>query len=213
MPDRLDYSQMALRVARELTSGGVVALGLGLPTLVPEVVSPGSGLLFVSESGTLGYQMQGDWALDSGGRPAGFIPGGVSVSTVELAAMVRAGYVDTVVLQPGQVTCQGDFTHWTTAATPGLFAASWASEYASGPERIIAMMPHTDHDGNPTIVSSGHNALGWPRLRERDCHRCGGDTGGPGRLDAGRGRTRMVVRRRSLYHRRAGDGIFFLEGR
>ena len=98
----------------------------------------------------------------------------------------RAGYVDTVVLQPGQVTCQGDFTHWTTAATPGLFAASWASEYASGPERIIAMMPHTDHDGNPTIVSQGSNALGWPRLRKRDCHRCGGDTGGPGRVDAGK---------------------------
>ena len=93
----------------------------------------------------MGYQMQGESALDSEGRTAGFVPGGVSVSTVELAAMVRAGYVDTVVLQPGQVAAQGDFTHWTTSATPGLFAASWASEYASGPARIIAVMPHTDH--------------------------------------------------------------------
>ena len=153
MPDRLDSSQMALRVAQELTSGEAVALGLGLPTLLPEAVSPGSGLLFVSESGAVGYRMQGESALDAEGRTAGFIPGGVSVSTVELAAMVRAGYVDTVVLQPGQVTGQGDFTHWTTTATPGLSAASWASEYASGPVRVIAMMPHTDHNGNPTIVS------------------------------------------------------------
>ena len=153
MPDRLDSSQMALRVAQELTSGDVVALGLGMPILLPEVVSRGSGVLLVSESGALGYQMHGESALDSEGRTAGFIPGGVSVSTVELAAMVRAGYVDAVVLQPGQVTGQGDFTHWTTTATPGLSAASWASEYASGPVRAIAMMPHTDDHGNPTIVS------------------------------------------------------------
>ncbi len=153
MPERLDNSQMALRVARELRSGDVVALALGLPTLVPEVVVPGAGLLFVSESGALGYQTHGDSAVDSGGRTAGFIPGGVSLSTAELAAMVRAGYVGTAVLQPGQVTGQGDFTHWTSAATPGLFAASWASEYAGAPVRAIAMMPHTDHDGNPTIVS------------------------------------------------------------
>ena len=153
MPDKLDSSQMALRVAQELTSGEAVALGLGLPTLLPGVVSPDSGVLFVSESGGLGYQMQGESALDSEGRTAGFVLGGVSVSTVELAGMVRAGYVDTVVLQPGRVTARGDFTHWTTAATPGLFAGSWASEYASGPMRTIAMMPHTDHDGNPTIVS------------------------------------------------------------
>ncbi len=153
MPDRLDSSQMALRVARELVSGEVVALGLGLPTLTPEVVSPDAGVLFVSESGVLGYQMHGESALDSEGRTAGFIPGGVSVSTVELAAMVRAGYVDTVVLQPGQVTGQGDFTNWTTAATTGLSAASWASEYANGPGRIIAMMPHTNPDGTQAIVS------------------------------------------------------------
>ena len=107
MPERLDSSQMALRVAQELTSGEAVALGLGLPTLLPEVVSPGSGLLFVSESGALGYQMRGESALDSEGRTAGFVPGGVSVSTVELAAMIRAGYVDAVVLQAGQVTVRG----------------------------------------------------------------------------------------------------------
>ena len=153
MPDKLDSSQMALRVAQELTSGEAVALGLGLPTLLPGVVSPGSGLLFVSESGVVGYQMQGESALDSEGCTAGFVPGGVSMSTVELAGMIKAGYVDTVVLQAGQVTVRGDFTHWTTAATPGLSAASWASEYASGPVRTIVIMPHTDHDGNPAIVS------------------------------------------------------------
>ncbi|MCI0878885.1 MAG: hypothetical protein J4N78_08375, partial [Chloroflexi bacterium] len=57
MPDSqtLNNQQMARRVAREFSSGEVVALGSGLPCLIPEAIPAGQGVLFLSESGALGY--------------------------------------------------------------------------------------------------------------------------------------------------------------
>ena len=92
--------------------------------------------------------------MDSNGQPVAFMPGGSTLSTVDLAALIHAGYVDAAVLQPAYVTPSGDFAHWTTAGAPGLFPPSSAVELASCSGRVIAMLPHTDGDGAPAIVDS-----------------------------------------------------------
>ena len=158
-PSRLDNQQMAQRVFQELRPGSAVALGPGLPGLVAGQAPPGSQILFLSESGGLGYQAlaatagQGQIVVDSGGQGVDLIPGGSMLSTVDVAALIRGGYAGAVVLQPAQVSPQGDFSHWTTAATPGLFSPGWAWDLANGPGRVIAIMAHTRADGSANIVS------------------------------------------------------------
>ena len=105
-PSRLDNQQMAQRVFQELRPGSAVALGPGLPGLVAGQAPPGSQILFLSESGGLGYQAlaatagQGQIVVDSGGQGVDLIPGGSMLSTVDVAALIRGGYAGTVVLQP-----------------------------------------------------------------------------------------------------------------
>ena len=132
-----------------------------MPTLIPEGVPADWGIWFLSDSGALGYRGAepptdpGSFdtePVDSNGRPVVFAPGGVVLSLLDMAAMIRGGYVGTAVLQPARVGPSGDFTHWTTAYTPGVFSPASAIDWASGSGRVIAMMPHAGPEGSPNIL-------------------------------------------------------------
>ena len=147
-PERIDDRRLALRAARELAPGEVAALGPGLPGLVPGAVSFQTGVVFLSESGVVGVQNP-DTASAQGAATS---PGSAVVSTVELAAMARAGYVDVAILQPAQVGADGGFCHWTSAATPGLLPPASVVELARGSDRAIFTLPQIATGGQPNIV-------------------------------------------------------------
>ena len=160
MPQRLDIQTQARRVAREFNTGEVVALGPGMPCSVPTIMPGDAPVQFLADSGALGYGLgvegesngQGQFVLDSSGQMVLIKAGGTFLSTVDLAAMIRAGQVSTAVIQPGWVTPTGDFSHWTTVATPGLHAVGAAVDLAGGARRVVAMMGHTGPDGRFNIV-------------------------------------------------------------
>ena len=162
MPERLDSQNQARRVAREFNSSDVVALGPGMPRLTALVVPRSAPVQLLADSGALGYGNEAaDTAanpdqpvIDSSGRTAFLNAGGTFLSTVDLAAMVRSGHVATAVLQPAYVTPAGDFTHWTTHASPGLRSVGAAIDLASAAGRVVAMMTHVGSDGAPTIVET-----------------------------------------------------------
>jgi 3-oxoacid CoA-transferase A subunit/3-oxoacid CoA-transferase B subunit len=148
---------MARRVARSLDPGSTVALGTGLPTLVAEHISADSGILVLYDSGALGYpnnqaQSQGsDYLVDSNGNGTSLRPGSSVNNLVDVAAMIRGGHVDVAVVQTAQVNARGDFSHWTTATTSGLSAPGTALDLAAA-GRVVALMPHTDADGNSNLL-------------------------------------------------------------
>ena len=155
--ERLTHSEMARRAARSLDPGNTVALGPGLPTLLAEHLSPDCGILVLYDGGTLGYpQNQGhsrdpDYLVDSNGRGTWLSPGSSVNSLIDVAAMMRGGHVDVAVVQTAQVSVQGDFSHWTTAATPGLLAPSSALDLAAA-RRVVALMTHTDGEGKSNLL-------------------------------------------------------------
>ena len=165
--ERIDRQHIARRAAQEFRAGEVVGLGPGMPSLIPGQVPAGWGAWFLADSGALGFQAAEAAAgatpsteqeisgpVDSDGQPVAFIPGGSPLSLVDAAALIRAGYVDAAALQPARVNTAGDFTHWTTAGSPEVFPPASAIDWAAGAGRVIAMMPHTDGDGSPTIVDT-----------------------------------------------------------
>ena len=162
---RLANEQMALRVLREFQPGQTIALGSGLPGTLCRVAAPDSGLIFLAESGVLGYQFSSEGVngspgvFDSGGLPVSLLPGSSISSVDETAAMLRGGHVDIAVVQPAQVDAQGSFTHWTSAATPGLHAPGASLDLAVGPRRLVAMMHHTSADGGPNIAGECRSAV------------------------------------------------------
>ena len=157
-PSRLEDRQIGLRVLREFHPGETIALGTGLASTLCWVAGPDSGMRFLAESGVLGYQGNPPGAagtpgvFDSDGSAVSLLPGSCISSLDETAAMLRGGHVDFAVVQPAQVDSLGSFTHWTSAATPGLHAPGASLDLAAGARRLVAMMHHTAADGNPNIV-------------------------------------------------------------
>ena len=135
-----------------------MALGPGLPTRIPSELPENSGVIFLAESGALGYgpgngsHSPETHSVDSGGQDVYLLPGGAILSVIDAAAMVQGGHVQTAVVQPAQVNGRGDFVHWTTAAMPGVFAPGSAVDLACSSARLIAMMHHIDARGGLNIV-------------------------------------------------------------
>ena len=155
--NRLDSGAIAQRVARELVPGQTVALGSGWPGLVADQVPAGFGVTFLTESGLVGEFSRdlpaGPGWVDSNGRGVGMAAGGSVASAVDAAAMLRGGHVDAAIVQARKVDAQGNFVHWTTAASLDLAMPGWAVDMAAGPRHLIVMLEHTDADGESNIVS------------------------------------------------------------
>ncbi|MCI0845262.1 MAG: hypothetical protein J4N87_07865, partial [Chloroflexi bacterium] len=149
----LGPSFIARRAAQELFSGAVVALGPGMPCGLPSELRNGSGVWLLSDNGFLGFQGPGTDAADGECQTVVMLPGGVYTGVVEIAGILRGGHTDIAVLQPAQVSANGDFVHWTTAATQGVFAPGPAVDMAYGASKVVAVMTHQGLGGQPNIVA------------------------------------------------------------
>jgi len=109
---------MILRVCRELKDGMVVNLGLGLPTLLADIIPADIDVLLHAENGVLGY---GPYAREGEEDPDTINPGGARVTlrpgasffhSADSFALVRGGHVDIAVLGALQVSECGDLANW-----------------------------------------------------------------------------------------------------
>ena len=146
--DRLNPAQIAARASQEIRPGNAVAIGSGMPSVIPEAVPAGSAAWFLAESGVVGYRPSGSVsAVDGSGRPAGIMPGGAIVGAVDVVTMLAGGHVDLAFVEAAQVSSHGDFVHWTTAETGSLAAPGFAVDLASGAGKLVAMMTHAHETG------------------------------------------------------------------
>jgi acetate CoA/acetoacetate CoA-transferase beta subunit len=147
---------IARRIARELRSGMLVNLGIGIPTLVANYVPPGVDVFFQSENGLIGTGpipeegMAHPTLTDAGGRPVSALPGACTFDSAMSFGLIRGGHLDLTVLGGLQVDAQGRLANWMIPGkmVPGM---GGAMDLVTGAKRVIVAMQHTAK-GKPKIV-------------------------------------------------------------
>ena len=154
---RLSLTDMARRVARDIPSGAYVNLGIGMPTLVGDVVSPEKEIIYHSENGILGMGPapapgEADPELiNAGKQPVTLVPGGSFFHHTDSFMMMRGGHIDVTVLGAFQVSERGDLANWATDDAHLPPAVGGAMDLAVGAKRVLVLMMHTTPDGRPKL--------------------------------------------------------------
>lgn len=148
---------IARRALAELTPGDVVNLGVGIPTLVADLITPEHGITLHTENGMLGVgpaPAQGGamkYPVNAGKQPVTALPGSSYFDSPTSFAMIRGGHVDVAVMGGLQVDEQANLANWAVPGKP-LLGVGGAMDLASGARRLIITMTHTTRDGTPKIV-------------------------------------------------------------
>jgi len=152
-----DEEIIVRRAARELRSGMVVNLGIGMPTLLPTVLPQDANVVFHSENGFVGMgaPVPGGTpdhdVIDAGGRACQLLPGAACFDSVMSFAIVRGGNLDVAILGAFEVSIEGDLANWMIPGklTPGM---GGGMELAQKANRVIVVSRHTDKHGRGKLV-------------------------------------------------------------
>src|SRR6476660_8882576 len=138
---------IARRIAKELKSGMLVNLGIGIPTLVANHIPEGLQVFFQSENGLIGTGaipaegMAHPMLTDAGGRPVTALPGASTFDSAMSFGLIRGGHVDMTVLGGLQVDHAGRLANWMIPGrmVPGM---GGAMDLVTGAKRVIVAMQH-----------------------------------------------------------------------
>jgi 3-oxoacid CoA-transferase len=150
---------MARRVLQELRKGDVVNLGVGIPTLVANLITPEHGITLHTENGMLGVGPAPEaggalnYPVNAGKIPVTALLGSSYIDSADSFAMIRGGHLDVAIMGGLQVDERANLANWSVPGKP-LLGVGGAMDLASGAKRLIITMTHTNRDGSPKLVKS-----------------------------------------------------------
>src|SRR6516162_5238320 len=139
---------IARRAAQELSSGMLVNLGIGIPTMVANYLPDGMHVFFQSENGLIGTGAPPEEGMahptltDAGGKPVTALPGACTFDSAMSFGLIRGGHVDLTVLGGLQVDQKGHLANWMIPGkmVPGM---GGAMDLVTGAKRVVVAMQHT----------------------------------------------------------------------
>lgn len=146
---------IAWRIAQELKDGDTVNLGIGLPSLVTNEISPHIEIDLQTENGLIGVgPMPNEDEIDhdlvnAGGQPITATVGACAFDSATSFTIIRGGHVDVTVLGTLEVDEKGNLANWIIpgAMVPGM---GGAMDLVVGAKKVI--------------VATEHMAKGKPKL-------------------------------------------------
>jgi 3-oxoadipate CoA-transferase beta subunit len=151
---------IASRIARDIPEGWHVNLGIGIPTLVADLVPADREVIFQSENGILGMGPAPEadhadpWLVNAGKQNITLRPGASLFDHATSFTMIRGGHLDLCVLGALEVADNGDLANWSTSATDSAPAVGGAMDLAVGARRIWVAMDHTTKNGAAKLVKA-----------------------------------------------------------
>lgn len=159
MTTTISRDDLAARIARDITEGAVMNLGIGAPTRVANFLPAGLEVILHTENGMLGMgpapepgRIDPD-LINAGKQPVTELPGTAYFHHADSFAMMRGGHLDVCVLGAFQVSEKGDLANWSTGGADSIPAVGGAMDLAIGAKEVYVMTDLFTRTGESKLVA------------------------------------------------------------